>query len=151
MLCLHSAQSCCRRVWTVLGIAMRAGVRVPSFQSSRLLQAAHNIISHFTPLDNNFFFSPIFFSEVSRKCLLMETWNSTLLFELLAQCQKMHCKNKSNSRGFNFILFWTFNRNQTENDRYCQKNNFFTFCKMFENVLFFSHLRLKFAKSAFNT
>jgi hypothetical protein len=45
--------------------------------------------------------------------------------------------------GFNFILFGNFNRNQTENERYWQKI-LFTFCKMFENVQFFSHLHLKY-------
>jgi hypothetical protein len=31
--------------------------------------------------------------------------------------------------GFNFILFWNFNRYQTENDRYLQKNYFLLFAK----------------------
>jgi hypothetical protein len=31
--------------------------------------------------------------------------------------------------GFNFILFWNFNRTQTENDRYWQKNNFLLYAK----------------------
>jgi hypothetical protein len=38
-----------------------------------------------------------------------------------------------------FFFFFNFNRNQTENDRYWQKL-LFTFCKMFENIQFFSHL-----------
>ncbi len=44
----------------------------------------------------------------------------------------------------------TFNGNQTENDRYWQKI-FFTFCKIFGSVQFFSHLQLKYAKSAIMT
>ncbi len=45
-------------------------------------------------------------------------------FPLLAE----HCAE----RGFNFKLFWNFNWNQTENDRYWQKNKY----EMFENVRF---------------
>jgi hypothetical protein len=48
---------------------------------------------------------------------------------------------------FRGLQCFKLNGNQTENGRYCQKN-FFTFCKMFENVQFFSHLHLKFEKSA---
>jgi hypothetical protein len=43
------------------------------------------------------------------------------------------------------------NGNQTEYDRYWQKNNFLRVSKMFENVQFFSHLHLKYAKSAIMT
>jgi hypothetical protein len=38
-----------------------------------------------------------------------------------------------------------------ENDSYWQKKKLFTFCKMFENVQFFSHFHLKYAKSAIMT
>ncbi len=38
-----------------------------------------------------------------------------------------------------------------ENESYWQKNNFLLFAKMFENVKFFSHLHLKYAKSAIMT
>jgi hypothetical protein len=57
------------------------------------------------------------------------------------------------------FYLWTYNRglqcfklngNQTENERYWQKITF-AFCKMSENVQFFSHLHLKFAKSAIMT
>jgi hypothetical protein len=40
--------------------------------------------------------------------------------------------------GFNFILFWNFNRNQTENDRYWQKNNFLLFAKCLKMYSFFA-------------
>ena len=40
--------------------------------------------------------------------------------------------------GFNFILFWNFNRNQTEIDRYCQKNNFLLFAKCLKMYIFFA-------------
>ncbi len=52
------------------------------------------------------------------------------------------------SRG---LQCFKLNGNHTENDRYWQKNNFFLFCKMFENVQFFSHLHFKIAKSAIMT
>jgi hypothetical protein len=50
--------------------------------------------------------------------------------------------------GFNFILFGNFNRNQTENDTVDIGKKILFFCKMFENVQFFSHLHLKYRKSA---
>jgi hypothetical protein len=40
--------------------------------------------------------------------------------------------------GFNFILFWNFNRNHTENDRYWQKNNFLLFAKFLKMYSFFA-------------
>jgi hypothetical protein len=40
--------------------------------------------------------------------------------------------------GFNFILFWNFNRNQTENDRYWQKNYFLLFVKCLKMYSFFA-------------
>ncbi len=41
--------------------------------------------------------------------------------------------------GFNFILFWNFNRNHAENDRYCQKkNNFLLFEKCLKMYSFFA-------------
>ncbi len=48
------------------------------------------------------------------------------------------------TRGFQCFKL---NGNQTENDRYICKKKLFTFCKMFENVQFFSHLHLKYGKS----
>jgi hypothetical protein len=39
--------------------------------------------------------------------------------------------------GFNFILFWNFNRNHMENDRYWQKNNFLLFAKCLKMYRFF--------------
>ncbi len=39
---------------------------------------------------------------------------------------------------FNFILFWNFFRNQTENDRYWQKNNFLLFAKCLKRYSFFA-------------
>jgi hypothetical protein len=41
--------------------------------------------------------------------------------------------------GFNFIIFGNFNRNQTENDRYWQKNNFLLFAKCLK---MFSFIRI---------
>ncbi len=41
--------------------------------------------------------------------------------------------------GFNFILFWNFNRNQMENDRYWQKDNFLLSAKCLKMYIF-SHL-----------
>jgi hypothetical protein len=40
--------------------------------------------------------------------------------------------------GFNFILFWNFNRNQTENDRYGQKSNFWLLAKCLKIYSFFA-------------
>ncbi len=52
--------------------------------------------------------------------LWLESWDSsTLKIEPLWQWVL--------NGGFNFILFLEFNRNQTENDRYWQKNNFFQY------------------------
>jgi hypothetical protein len=39
--------------------------------------------------------------------------------------------------GFKFILFWNFNRNHTEIDRYWQKNNFLLFAKCLKMYSFF--------------
>ncbi len=46
--------------------------------------------------------------------------------------------------------FWNFNRNQTENDRYWQKNYVLIFAKCLKCTVFL-HLHLKFAKSAIKT
>ena len=43
------------------------------------------------------------------------------------------------------------NGNHTENDRYWQKNNFLLFAKCLKMYSFFSHLHLKYAKSAIMT
>ncbi len=43
------------------------------------------------------------------------------------------------------------NGNHTENDRYCQKNNFLLFAKCLKMYIFFSHLHFKIAKSAIMT
>jgi hypothetical protein len=40
--------------------------------------------------------------------------------------------------GFNFILFWNFNRNQTGIDRYRQKNIFLLFAKCLKMYSFFA-------------
>ncbi len=47
-------------------------------------------------------------------------------------------------------FFWNFNRNQTENDSYWQKITFY-FLQNVWNCTFFSHLHLKYAKSAIMT
>ena len=41
------------------------------------------------------------------------------------------------TRGLHFILFWNFNRNHTEIDRYRQKNNFLLFAKCLKMYSFF--------------
>ncbi len=47
--------------------------------------------------------------------------------------------------GFNFILFWNFNRNQTEIIRYCQKITFYFLQNVWKCTVF-SHLHLKYTK-----
>jgi hypothetical protein len=42
------------------------------------------------------------------------------------------------NRGYNFILFWNINRNQTEIDRYWQKNNFLLFAKCLKMYILFA-------------
>ncbi len=52
---------------------------------------------------------------------------STSPTTISARCRKppsSHSPRPCRLGGFNFILFWNFNRNQTENDRYWQKNNY---------------------------
>jgi hypothetical protein len=60
-------------------------------------------------------------------------------------------KQGKQSVGIRGLQCFKLNGNHMENDRYWQKNNFLLFCKMFENVQFFSHLHLKYAKSAIMT
>jgi hypothetical protein len=52
--------------------------------------------------------------------------------------------------GLNFILFWNFDRNQIENDRYWQKIYIFTFHKLFENVQFFVAFAFKVFKKCYH-
>jgi hypothetical protein len=52
--------------------------------------------------------------------------------------------------GFNFILFWNIIRNQTENERYWQKNNLLRFAKCLKMYNFFT-FALKLQKNALMT
>ncbi len=71
---------------------------------------------------------------------LVHNWKQVLHtadFELLFHCHNQRKKKIYILGGFNFILFWNFNRNHTENDRYWQKNSFLLFAKCLKMYSFF--------------
>jgi hypothetical protein len=82
-------------------------------------------------------------SGLRKECVIIDkiyTSNKNTAFNTILKVISVIATECTNCTlgGFNFILFWNFNGNHTEIDRYWQKNTFLLFAKCLKMYSFFA-------------